>query len=392
MIIVDDAAIGADGHVDAGLLVVLVTGLCDLDDCGGLTTADALGLTGNADGTAANADLDEVCTGLCQETEALGIHNVACAHLHGVAVVLTDPGDGTALPLGVALGGVDAEHIHASLDQCGNALGIVAGVDAGTDHIALVGIQQLVDVLLMGIVVLAEHEVFQVALSIHQRQRVDLVVPDDVVAVVQGGILRCGDQLLDGSHKSGNGSIIGGVVDTVITGGHNAHKLAVRSAVGSNSDGGVAGAGLELQNIVQSGGGSQVGIGDHITGLIALDAAHHGSLVLNALGAVNEGHAALPCQCNGQLIAGDRLHDCTDHGDVHFQRAGLFPLAVLDQRGLQADCRGDILCRGIARNKQVLAKGAGRFFIEISHTLNSFFLNASTTGQHQNNSCLLLIN
>ena len=37
-------------------------------------------------------------------------------------------------------------------------------------------------------------------------------------------------------------------------------------------------------------------------------------------------------------------------------------------------------------------KGAGRFFIEISHTLNSFFLNASTTGQHQNNSCLLLIN
>ena len=334
MIIVDDAAIGADGHIDAGLLVVLVTGLCDLDDCGGLTTADALGLTGNADGTAANADLDEVCTGLSQETEALGIHNVACAHLHGIAVVLTDPGDGTALPLGVALGGVDAEHIHASLDQCGNALGIVAGVDAGTDHIALVGIQQLVDVLLVGIVVLAEHEVFQVALSIHQRQRVDLVVPDDIVAVVQRGILRCGDQLLDGSHKGGNGSIIGGVVDTVITGGHNAHQLAVRSAIGSDSNGGVAGAGLELQHIVQGGGRSQVGIGDHITGLIALDAAHHGSLVLNALGAVDEGHTALTCQCNGQLIAGDRLHDGTDHGDVHFQRAGLFPLAVLDQRGL----------------------------------------------------------
>ena len=147
----------------------------------------------------------------------------------------------------------------------------------------------------MGIVVLAEHEVFQVALSIHQRQRVDLVVPDDVVAVVQGGILRCGDQLLDRSHKGGNGSIIGGVVDTVITGGHNAHQLAVRSANGSDSNGGVAGAGLELQHIVQGGGGSQVGIGDHITSLIALDAAHHGSLVLNALGAVNEGHAAFEC-------------------------------------------------------------------------------------------------
>ncbi len=30
---------------------------------------------------------------------------------------------------------------------------------------------------------------------------------------------------------------------------------------------------------------------------------------------------------------------------------------------------GDILRRGIARDQQVLAKGAGRFFVEISHIL-----------------------
>ena len=48
----------------------------------------------------------------------------------------------------------------------------------------LVLVQQLVGILLVGIVVLAEDDILQVTLGIHQRQGVDLVVPDDVVAVV----------------------------------------------------------------------------------------------------------------------------------------------------------------------------------------------------------------
>ena len=40
-------------------------------------------------------------------------------------------------------------------------------IDAGADNIALVGIQQLVGVLLVGIVVLAEHHIHQIALGIH---------------------------------------------------------------------------------------------------------------------------------------------------------------------------------------------------------------------------------
>ncbi len=125
---------------------------------------------------------------LGQEAEALGVHDVAGTDLHGVAVVLADPADGAALPLGVALGRVDAEHVHTGLDQCGHALGVVAGVDAGADHVALVGIQQLVGVLLVEIVVLAEHHIRQVALGVHERQGVDLVVPDDVVGSPAG---RC---------------------------------------------------------------------------------------------------------------------------------------------------------------------------------------------------------
>ena len=388
MVIVDDAAVGADGHVDAGFLIVLIAGLCHLDDSGSLTTANALGLAGDADRTAANADLHEVCTSLGQEAEALGIHNVACAHLDGIAVVLTDPADGAALPLGVTLGRVDAQHIHTGIHQCGHALGVIAGVDAGAHHIALVLIQQFIGVLLVGVVVLTEHHILQVALGIHQRQGVDLVIPDDVVAVVQGGVLRCSDQLFKRGHEGGDRGIIRGVVDAVVTRCNNAQQLAARSAIGSDGNGGVAGACLQLQHIVQGGSGGQVGIGHDITSLEALDAAHHGSLVLNALRAVDEGHAALTGQCNGQLIARDRLHDGADHGNIHLQGALLLALAVLDQRGLEADSRGDILCRGIAGDQQIFTESAGRFFIEISHVQTPFLL----THQHQSDSCLQPIN
>ena len=66
------------------------------------------------------------------------------------------------------------------------------------------------------------------------------------------------------------------------------------------------------------------------------------------------------------------LHDSADHGDVHFQRAGLLALAVLDQRGLEADRRGDVLGRRVARHQQVLAKGTGGFFVKISHVQTPF--------------------
>ena len=60
-------------------------------DGGSLAAADALGLTGDADGAAADTDLHEVGAGIRQEAEALAVHHVAGAHFHGVAVVIPDP-------------------------------------------------------------------------------------------------------------------------------------------------------------------------------------------------------------------------------------------------------------------------------------------------------------
>ena len=46
-----------------------------------------------------------------------------------------------------------------------------------------------------------------------------------------------------------------------------------------------------------------------------------------------KGNAALLGKGNGELLAGNGLHDSRNHGDVHGQGAGFFALAVLDQRG-----------------------------------------------------------
>ncbi len=181
MVVVHDAAVGADGHIDAGFLIVLVARSRHLDQRGGLAAANALGLAGDADRTAADAHLDKVRTRLGQEQEAVAIHHVACANLDGIAVMLAHPGQRAALPLGKALGGVDAQHVSAGLHKSGHALGVVAGVDARAHHVALLGVEQLVGVLLVLRVVLAEHHIDQMLLLVNQRQGVELVLPDDVV-------------------------------------------------------------------------------------------------------------------------------------------------------------------------------------------------------------------
>ena len=287
--------------------------------------------------------------------------------------MLPDPLQGAALPLGVALGGVDDQHIHTGLHQSGHPLSIVPGVDAGAHHIALVGIQQLVDVLFMAVIVLAEHDVFQPALAVHQGQGVDLVVPNDVVGLFQGGGVRGDDQLLQGGHKLLDLDVGAHPADPVVPAGHDAHQHAVGGAVLGNGHSGVAGLGLQGQHVGQGGLRGQVGVGGDKALLIVLDPGDHGRLVLNALRAIDKGDAALLGQGDGQLLPGDRLHHRADHGDIHGQGALLLALPVLDQRGLEADGVGHILRGGIAGDQQILTEGAGGFRIVIRHKIFSFF-------------------
>ena len=133
VVIVNNTTIRANGDINSGFLKIFITGSCNFNQRGCLTSADALGLASDADGTAADADLHEIGTCVSKEQETFFIHNIASTDFYGVAIVLSYPGNGLFLPAGKAFGGVDAKHICTGLHQRRNALCIVAGVDTCTN-------------------------------------------------------------------------------------------------------------------------------------------------------------------------------------------------------------------------------------------------------------------
>ena len=183
MVIVDDAAVRAYGDINAGLFIISVSLGADLDQRGSLTAADALGLAGDAYRAAADTDLDEIGAAVGKEPESLGVDYITGADLDAVAVALAYPVDRQLLPFREALGRIYAQNVGARLDEGGNSLGIVAGVDARADYIALVGVEQFVGILLVAVVVLAENEVTELLIRCDYRQRVELVIPDDIVGL-----------------------------------------------------------------------------------------------------------------------------------------------------------------------------------------------------------------
>ena len=69
VVVIDDTAVGAHGHIDTGLLEVFIASAAHIDKRRGLTTTDTLGFARDADGAAADTDLDEVGTAIGQEAE-----------------------------------------------------------------------------------------------------------------------------------------------------------------------------------------------------------------------------------------------------------------------------------------------------------------------------------
>lgn len=80
MVVINDAAVGAYRYVNAGFLVVFISGLAYFDEGGCLAAADTLCFTGNADGAAADAYFDEVSACFGQEEEAVTVDYVACTY------------------------------------------------------------------------------------------------------------------------------------------------------------------------------------------------------------------------------------------------------------------------------------------------------------------------
>ena len=316
VVVVDDTAVGAHGHVDAGLLVVLVASAADIDQRGGLTTADTLGLAGNADGAAADTDLDEVGTAVGQKAEALGVDDVTGTDLDVLAVVSADPLDGALLPLAEALGRVNAQDVGTGLDKQRHALGIVAGVDTGADHVALIAVEQLVGVGLVAVVILAEDDAHEVIVVVDNGQSVELVVPDDVVGNLEADVLVAHDELLARGHELGDLLLVVIAAGAIVTAGDDAQELALGSAIVGDRHGGVAGLLLELDDLLHGHVGGQRGIGLNETSLVILNGLNHSSLGLGGLRTVNEGQATLGSERDAHVDARDGLHDGGNHGDV----------------------------------------------------------------------------
>ncbi len=371
MIVLHNASVGADGDINPGLFEIPVSLRRHVNHCRGLSPTNALRFPGDADGAATDANLYEVGPGVRQKAETLAVHHVARADFHAVTVFLADPEKAALLPFGKALGRIHDQYVRASLHQRGNPFLIVPGVDTRAHHIALMLVQQLQRVVLMGVVVLAEHKGHQGPVLRDDGQSIELVVPNQVIGLLQAGALRGEDQFFHGSHKGRYLLFAIHAADAVIPAGDKAQKPAGAATIFRHSHGGMTRFFLQGQHVEKRAVGPQVGIADHKARLVTLYAADHLGLPVDGLGHIDKGHAALPRKGNAHLIPGDGLHHGGNHGDIG-GKSGLLSPAEFHKGRYQGHVGGNALRGGVARHQQVLAEGVGGFVKKICHKATSF--------------------
>ena len=194
----------------------------------------------------------------------------------------------------------------------------------------------------MGIVVLAEHDADEMVVVVHDGQGVELLVPDEVVRILEGDVLVAHDELGAGRHELGD--LLGVVVaaGAIIAARHDAEQLAARRAVVGDGHRGVAGLLLEGDDLLHRHVGGEGGVGLDETRLVVLDRFDHGGLGLGGLRAVDEGDAALGGKGDAHVNAGNGLHDGGDHRDVESD-LGLLTALEARQRGLEGNIIGNAL-------------------------------------------------
>ena len=361
VMVIDNAAVGANGNVDAGFFKIFIPFFGDFDDGRSLTAADALLLPGDANGTAADSDFNEVGARFGKKTETVAIDDIAGADFHVVAVMLANPIDGQFLPFGKAFGRIDAENVGTGFDESGNPFGIIPGVDPSADDVAFVLVEKLVGIFFVGRVVFAKDKIGKGAVIVDNGKGVEFVFPDDVVGFLEGSADGREDDFVFGRHKFADFRGRVHAADAVITAGDNAEKLSVGCAVAGHGDSRVTGLVFEIQDVLHGVVGRNIGIRRNKTGFIGFDPSDHFRLVGNGLGTVNERDAAFRRQSDGHFFAGDRLHNGRRHRNVHGKRGFFFAFSKFANRCFKADVAGDAFRGRITGNEQIFVKSSGRF-------------------------------
>ncbi len=302
-----------------------------------LRHANASDDTGGADRTRTDADLDTVCASLdqCQCSRTSG--DVAADHLD-FREVLLDPAYAVDHALGVAMGGVDDDHVDASGSQSSHA---VTGIGASADGSANA----------------------QTRLIVLARQRVGLGLFD----VLDGHHALEGEGVVDDQHlldavlvqQLAHGFLVSAFLDRdqALFRRHHVTYQGIQTVLeayvarGDDTDQITVGEHRHTGDVVQAGQLEQIthgGVGfdgdrilDH-TGLELLDLAHFGSLLLDGHVLVDDADATFLGHGNGQARFGDGIHRSGQQRDVQFDATG--------QAGLEADVLGQHL--GITRDEQ----------------------------------------
>ena len=144
-------------------------------------------------------------------------------------------------------------------------------------------VQKLKRVCLVAVIVLTEHHINQMLLIVHQRQRIELMIPDNVVRYLQRRVCRGSDQLVKRGHKLGDLYAALHTGNTVVTAGNNTKQLAVGRTVLSDRHRRVAGLFLKRQHIRKRLLRAQVGVGYDEARFVRLDAGDHSRLALDGL-------------------------------------------------------------------------------------------------------------
>ncbi len=279
---------------------------------GDLRNAHAGDNAGGADGSWAHAHFHGVDARINQGFCGFGGHHVACNHVY-IRKGISNLAHGFGHHDGMAVGGIQHQHIHPRLDEGGGARGFAfahadGGAHAQPAHFVGAPVREIAgfDDVFNG------KEAFELALFVHNRQFLDAVFMQELLRVFRGGADGHGDQPLLRGHDGGDGDrkIL---LEAHVPVGENAHQC---SGVIGDGDARDMIPRHQLLGIVKGMPRRQgKGVGDD-AGLGPLDAVHLGRLVFRGEVFVNDADAAFLRDGDGQPRFRDGIHGRAEQRDV----------------------------------------------------------------------------
>ncbi len=307
-----------------------------------LRYANAGNDTGSTDGARANAHLDGICAGLSQRLGGSASGDVAADHLN-VREVLLDPADAVDHALGVAVCGINDDHINTGSRQRFNASRrFRASTNSGANQQATLIVLGSVRVGTGLFDVLDGHHALQAEGVVNDQHFLDAMNVQQLTHFGSGDTFLDGDQFVLGCHYVADQRIHAGFKAN-IAGSHDTDQITV----GQHRHTGDV---VLVSQFDQFGNGSAGVDGDRVTdhtGFEFLDLADFGGLLLDGHVLVDDAHATFLRHGNRQTGFGDGIHRSRQQRDVQFDTTG--------QTGLETHVLGQDL--GVSGHQENVIKG-----------------------------------